>query len=122
MGSNPRYDIGLGDPSRFSTTDKDVLGDIEEYGATYLIKSAGAETRILPPPTEVGQMMILCMHTDGGNVVVTAPNSTVYNQTGNNTATFGDEGDSMGLVAVENATHGLHWRVFFNDGVALTTV
>jgi hypothetical protein len=122
MGSNPRYDIGISDPSRFSTTNNDVLGDIEEFGGTYLLQSAGAETRILPRPTENNQFMVIAMHTYGGNVTIAAPTGTVLNQTGNNRLLFAQEGDCIGLIAVQNKTHGLHWRIMFNDGVELSTV
>lgn len=83
------------------------------------LATGGAETRTLAAPSCEGQRLILAMDVDGGNCVVTC--ATTVNQTGNNTLTFADAGDTIELVAVEVGT-ALRWKTGANDGVALSTV
>lgn len=88
-------------------------------GGTCAIVTAGAETRTLAVPTNVGQMMTLAMKTDGGDCVITA--AAAVNQTGNNTITLNDAGDTVVLVGVEVGSNK-RWRVLVNDGASLSTV
>lgn len=83
------------------------------------IVTAGAETRTLAVPTIVGQRLLLYMKTDGGDAVITS--AAAFNQTGNNTITMNDAGDSLELVAIESGAN-LRWRVVYNDGCTLATV
>lgn len=83
------------------------------------IVTGGAETRTLADPTYAGQELLVYMHTDGGNAVITS--ASAVNATGNNTITFADASDVLDVVAVETAA-GLVWRVRSSDGAALTTV
>ncbi len=83
------------------------------------IVTAGAETRTLADPTFRGQQISLCMKTDGGDCVITA--ASAINQTGNNTITMNDAGDSLQLVAIQ-VGNNLRWRVVYNDGCTLSTV
>ena len=83
------------------------------------ITTAGAETRTLAIPSFVGQQITLCLNVDGGDCVVTV--ASAINQTGNNTITFGDIGDTVALIGVLRS--GVRaWRVLVNDGATLTTV
>jgi predicted RecA/RadA family phage recombinase len=86
---------------------------------TCQIVTAAAETRTLAAPTNVGQMLALSMKTDGGDCVITC--ATTVNQTGNNTITLNDAGDSVLLVAKANGTNK-RWSVVANDGASLSTV
>lgn len=81
--------------------------------------SAGAETRTLAAPSFIGQRILLYLKTDGGDCVVTV--ATGINQTGNNTITFNDAGDTVELVAKENGANK-RWTLVVNDGAALSTV
>ena len=81
--------------------------------------TAGAETRTLAAPTDVGQVLCLEMKTDGGNLTLTC--ATGLNQAGNNTAVFNDAGDALVVVGVAVGGNK-RWRVMANDGVALSTV
>jgi hypothetical protein len=81
--------------------------------------TGGAETNTLAAPSFVGQELLLCMKTDGGDRVVTC--ATGVNQTGNNTITFNDAGDSIRLNAIQNGAN-IRWRVVYNDGCTLSTV
>lgn len=81
--------------------------------------TAGAETRTLADPVAVGQVIVLSLKTDLGDAVVTV--ASPINQTGNNTLTFADVGDSWMGIAVEDGGDK-EWREFQNDGVALSTV
>ena len=81
--------------------------------------SAAAETRTLAAPTNVGQMLLVSLKTDGGNVTITC--ATTVNQTGNNTIVLGDAGDAILLVAKANGSDK-RWSVVSNDGCALSTV
>lgn len=83
------------------------------------IVTAGAETRTLAAPTQVGQQLLLSMKTDGGDAVVTV--ATTVNQTGNNTLTFADAGDAILLIAKQNGAN-VRWFAASNDGVGLSTV
>ena len=81
--------------------------------------TAGAETRTLAIPTQVGRMLSLAFKTDGGNCVITV--ASPVNQANNNTLTFADAGDQLLLVAIDEGA-ALAWRIVCNDGVALSTV
>ena len=83
------------------------------------IATAGAEPRTLAAPSYAGQMLSLAMKTDGGDCVITC--ATGVNQTGNNTVTLNDAGDSILLVAIESGANK-RWRVVANDGCTLSTV
>jgi hypothetical protein len=83
------------------------------------IVTTAAQTRTLAAPTYAGQMLLVSMKTDGGDCVITC--ATTVNQTGNNTITFNDAGDSVLLVAKTNGAN-IRWSVVSNDGAALTTV
>lgn len=83
------------------------------------IVTAGAETRTIAAPTFLGQELVLCMKTDGGDAVITV--ATAFNQTGNNTITMNDAGDSIRLHAIRSGSN-LRWRVVCNDGCTLATV
>lgn len=83
------------------------------------IVTAAAETRTLAVPTFVGQGLALSMKTDGGDAVITV--AAAFNQTGNNTITMNDAGDTIVLVAIQSGSN-YRWRVMFNDGCTLATV
>lgn len=81
--------------------------------------SGGVETRTLAAPTKAGLQLLLYMKTDGGNITLTC--ATTFNETGNNTAVFGDTGDALYLISVEEGAT-FRWRLATADGVALSTV
>jgi len=83
------------------------------------IVTTGAQTRTLAAPSYAGQMLSLAMKTDAGDCVITC--ATLLNQTGNNTITMNDAGDSVLLVAIEVGANK-RWRVAYNDGCTLSTV
>lgn len=106
--------------------DDGVIADPGDAGAIAVDKSGvcaitteGAETRTLAIPTKVGQQLALVLDVDGGNAVVTV--ASAINQTGNNTITMGDAGDTVVLTGVQVAGT-LAWRLVVNDGTALSTV
>ena len=84
-----------------------------------MLTSADAETRTLAIPTSVGQMLLLAMDTDGGDCVLTI--ASAVNETGNNTLTFDDAGETILLIAMSIGGTKT-WRVLGNDGVGLSTV
>jgi predicted RecA/RadA family phage recombinase len=93
---------------------------VADSGKCDLVTTVGAgETRTLAAPTYVGQELLLSLKTDGGDCVITC--ATGLNQTGNNTITMGDAGDSILLVGIAVGANK-RWRVVANDGCALTTV
>ena len=83
------------------------------------LTSAGAETRTLAIPTFVGQLLTLCMDTDGGDITLTV--ASAINQTGNNTIVFNDAGDTVTLVG-RTVGSTRKWCLVSSDGVALSTV
>lgn len=83
------------------------------------ITTAGAETRTLAIPTFVGQDLTISMDVDAGDAVITV--AAAINQTGNNTITLDDAGDTVKLVGVQ-VGGALVWRTVVNDGATLSTV
>ena len=71
------------------------------------IVTAGAETRTLAAPSFVGQQLLIYMKTDAGNCVITC--TTTLNETGNDTITLQNTGESVYLIAVEEGAN-LRWR------------
>lgn len=79
--------------------------------------STGAETRTLAAPTKSGIRFVLRLMTDGGDVVVTAPEG--LNPDGDTVATFADASDILQLMSVATAT-GFRWEVMEgNVGVSI---
>ncbi len=91
---------------------------VTESGSVQIV-TTGAQTRTIAAPTFVGQELLVCMKTDGGDCVITV--ATGVNQTGNNTITLNDAGDSIRLNAIQNGSN-IRWRVVYNDGCTLSTV
>ena len=107
-------------PLNNAVADPGNAGAIPVTASGYVpIVTAGAETRTLAAPSFVGQELLLYMKTDGGDAVITC--ATGVNQTGNNTITMNDAGDTIRLVAVESGANK-RWRVVVNDGCTLATV
>lgn len=80
---------------------------------------AGPETRTLAIPSFIGQDLTLVFDVEVGEAVITV--ASAINQTGNNTITLDDAGDTVRLVGVQVAST-LAWRVVVNDGATLSTV
>lgn len=107
-------------------TDRWVIADPGNAGAISVshsgvcaLTTAAAETRTLADPAKVGDILTITLDVDGGNCVVTA--ASAINQTGNNTITMGDAGDTLSLIATRVGGSSV-WRVLVNDGNALSTV
>lgn len=92
---------------------------ITASGVCHLV-TAGAETRTVADPTQVGLQLTLYFLTDGGDCVVTF--ASPVNVTGNNTATYADAGDYQHLVSVRDGASSFRWAEVKNDGAALSTV
>lgn len=109
----PRSAVAIADPGDAGAIPVTRTGQVA-------ITTAGAETRTLAIPTFAGQRLTLSMDVDGpGDAVVTV--AAAFNQTGNNTITFNDVGDTVELVGVQ-VGGALVWRVVVNDGATLSTV
>ena len=83
------------------------------------LTSAGAETRTLAIPTFVGQLLTICLDTDGGDVTLTV--ASAINQAGNNTIVLNDAGDTVTLVG-RTVGGTRRWQIVQNDGATLSTV
>jgi len=83
------------------------------------VTTAAAETRTLADPAHIGDIVTITLDVDGGNCVITAASG--INNTGNNTITMADAGDTLSLIATQVAGD-LVWRVLANDGAVLSTV
>jgi len=81
------------------------------------ITTAGAETRTLAIPTFVGQEILLCLDTDGGDCVITVASS--FNQAGNTIITLNDAGDSV-LLKARTVGGTRKWQLIVNDGASLS--
>lgn len=104
----------------------DLIADPGDAGAISVSRSgccaittADAETRTLGAPGEPGLDLSLSLDVDGGNCVITA--ASAINQTGNNTITMADAGDTLFLESVQVAGANV-WRTRGNDGCSLSTV
>jgi hypothetical protein len=113
--------------TELSTSDLTVVdpgdaGTIPAQAGVCLIVTGGAETRTLAAPSRAGTHLHLCMKTDDGNAVITVGSSGTVNETGNNTITFANTGEYIGLISVHDGTNYM-WRVCGEaDGASLSTV
>ena len=72
---------------------------VTRSGVCNLVSVGADETRTLPAPAWVGQSVVLCMQTDGGDIVVTAPTQGV-NSTNESTMTFQNPLEAHWLMGV----------------------
>lgn len=104
-----------------------VIADPGDAGAIPVLRSgncaittgADPETRTLAAPSTPGLTLVLTHDVDGGGDAVITVVSAI-NQTGNNTITLADAGDTLVLMSAEVASTPV-WRVVTNDGAALST-
>lgn len=108
----PKAPVAIADPGDAGAIPVTKSGSVA-------ITTAAAETRTIAIPGRAGITLVLSLDVDGGDCVITA--AAAINQTGNNTITLGDAGDTIVLTAVQKAG-ALVWRVLVNDGCALSTV
>jgi hypothetical protein len=98
--------------------------DVRQSGVVNFTSGAAGETRTLARPRFVGQEILLGLDTDGGGDVVVTVTGTL-NQTGNNTITFADAGESL-LLKAATLAGDLVWRAQspnpVAEGPALSTV
>ena len=73
---------------------------------------AGAVTLAVPDSTMIGKVKVIEMTVDGGDCTLALTN--VQGQSSGTTATFGDVGDTLTLVA-----GSLKWNVIGESGIAL---
>lgn len=93
---------------------------VTRSGNVAITTGAVGETRTLAIPGAAGITLALSMDVDGGgDAVITA--ASAVNQTGNNTITLNDAGDTVVLTAVQVAG-ALVWRLVVNDGATLATI
>jgi hypothetical protein len=108
----PKAPVAIADPG-----DGEAIPVIKS--GTVAITTTGAETRTIAIPGLAGIEIAISMDVDGGDCVITA--ASPINQTGNNTITLNDAGDTVVLKAIQKAG-ALVWRVVVNDGATLSTV
>jgi hypothetical protein len=82
------------------------------------IVSATAETRSVAAPTYDGQLLKLCLKTDGGTVTITVAN--IFDGT-NNTIALDDAGDMTLLIGTVSGTSKI-WKLVVNQGGVLSHV
>lgn len=100
----------LSDPGAGGSIPIDRFGNVA-------MTSAGVESRMLPAPSFVGQILTLSVAVLGGVITVNCP--TTINQAGNTSLVFGSATDSITLIGASIAAVKL-WRVLANDGVVLS--
>ena len=121
-----RVDVQLKAGTHAKDNEGVTIPDPGNAGAISVIKgsgivalvTAGAETRTLAAPSNVGQELTLNMVTDGGDCVVTCASG--INAANNTVMTFAEIGDTIWLKAMEKGAGTFRWRVMGNDGVALS--
>ncbi|MFH1984128.1 MAG: hypothetical protein ABIL58_19995 [Pseudomonadota bacterium] len=110
----PKAPVAIADPG-----DAGAI-PVTRSGQVPITTGGSGETRTLAIPALAGITLAISIDVDGGgDAVITA--AAAVNQTGNNTITMGDAGDTIVLTAVQVAG-ALVWRVLVNDGCALSTV
>lgn len=110
----PKAPVAIADPG-----DGEAI-PVTKSGSVAITTGATGETRTLAIPGLAGISVAISLNVDGGgDAVITV--AAAINQTGNNTITLGDAGDTIVLTAVQVAG-ALAWRVLVNDGCALSTV
>ncbi|WP_051361133.1 hypothetical protein [Desulfuromonas sp. TF] len=93
---------------------------VTRSGNVAITTGAAGETRTLAIPGAAGiELAISHDVDDGGDCVITV--AEAVNETGNNTITLDDAGETIVLTAVQVAG-ALVWRVTGNDGATLSTV
>lgn len=93
---------------------------VTRSGNVAIATGAAGETRTLAIPGAAGIELAISHDVDGGGACVITVAAAV-NETGNNTITLDDPGETIVLKAVQIAG-ALVWRVAANDGAGLTTV
>lgn len=92
---------------------------VTRSGVCALTTGGSGETRTLADPDQAGLFLTLTLDVDGGgDAVVTV--ATAFNDTGNDTITFADAGETLSLVATQIDGNPV-WRLVENDGAALST-
>jgi hypothetical protein len=84
------------------------------------IVTAAAESRTLPAPTSVGQVVTLTLKTDGGDCTLTVTGG--FNEAGDTTLTLDDPGQFFTFISVRTqtsntATPSYVWRVMSSHNV-----
>lgn len=64
---NVRYHMSDQDPARVSKVDGEVLDDIEEWGAHYIVEIDENESRKIPRPVHVGQRIEVSVAPSGAD-------------------------------------------------------
>ena len=82
---------------------------VTRSGFCELVTGSSAETRTIPDPARIGQVIVLAFRTDGGgSCTITAANGVDVD--GNKTILFENQGEIVILRAIQSGTN-LRWRV-----------
>jgi len=92
---------------------------VTKSGSVAITTTGVDDTRTLAIPALAGIILAISLDVDAGDAVITV--AAAINQTGNNTITMEDAGDTIVLAAVQVAG-ALVWRMVVNDGNTLSTV
>lgn len=96
----------------YQLLDPGNAGTIDRRGrnlAFVSLESAGTETRTLPAPTSVGQIVTLAMKADAGDITLTVTGG--YDEGGTTSFVFSDPGQYLTLVSIESASGTFVWRI-----------
>lgn len=92
---------------------------VTRSGVCPITTGGTAETRTLADPGSVGLLLTITLDDDGGgDCVITV--ATAFNDTGNDTITLADAGETITLRATQIAGSAV-WRLIENDGAASST-
>lgn len=84
-----------------------------EWGQTFPIVTAAAETRTLARPDRAGVMVSVVLDTDGGDLTLTVTGG--YNAAADTSITFGEAGDMVTFLSVKTGTT-YQWTVVAQMG------
>jgi hypothetical protein len=113
----PRYSLGVL-PRRLDDPGDTGTMPVNQSGFWDLVDGGGAETRTLPDPSFVGQIVdIFLSATGGGSIAITADSD--IDQSGNNVMTFDTVGEHLRLIGIADGAATKAWRVVQANGVTL---
>lgn len=107
----PKVPVAITDPGASGAIPVTKSGSVA-------ITTAGAETRTMAIPGLAGITIAMSFDVDVDDCVITV--AAAINETGNNTITMANAGDTIVLTAVQVAG-ALVWRIVVNDGCELST-
>lgn len=112
------YDLFKAEASRISAVNAEHIF-VDASPLIINLQSAGAETRTLDAPKRQDALLTLHHQIDGGDITVTVTNN--YDETGDSTFVFSDEGQFAIFQSMMTSAGVYFWRLISHYGIANIT-